>query len=67
MPFFIYLLSVFVVVFQSLEAQNVSPYLTEKNFHNNSNYSIEVDGIINSSLTKTNQKNVYQKRSNTYV
>ena len=61
MPFFIYLLSVFVVVLQSLEAQNVSPYLTEKNFHNNSNYSIEVDGIINSSLAKTNQKNIYQK------
>lgn len=61
MPFFIYLLSVFVFVFQSLEAQNVSPYLTEKNFHNNSNYSIEVDGIINSSIAKTNQKNIYQK------
>ena len=61
MPFFIYLLSVFAFVFQSLEAQNVSPYLTEKNFHNNNNYSIEVGGIINSSLAKTNQKNIYQK------
>jgi len=62
MPFFIYLLSVFIVTFQGLEAQNVSPYLTEKNFQNNSNYSIEVDGIINSSLAKSNQKNIYQKK-----
>jgi hypothetical protein len=61
MPFFIYLLSVFITVFQSLGAQNVSPYLTEKNFHKNNDYSIEFDGIINSSLAKTNQKNIYQK------
>ena len=50
MPFFIYLLSAFIFVFQSVKAQNVSPYLTEKNFHNNGNYSIEVNGIINSLL-----------------
>ena len=61
MPFFIYLLSVFIVTFQGLEAQNVSPYLTEKNFQNEENYSLKIDGIINSSLVKTNQKNIYEK------
>ena len=42
-------------------AQNISPYLTEKNFKDNKNYSIEIDGIINSSIAKSNQKNIYQK------
>ena len=62
MHFFIYLLSVFIVVFQDLEAQNVSPYLTEKNFHNNRDYSIEFNGIINSTLAKTNQKKYLSKK-----
>ena len=61
MPFFIYLLSVLMLVVEGSNAQNISPYLTEKNFQNNQNYSFEVDGIINSSLAKTNQKNIYEK------
>ena len=61
MPFFIYLLSVLMLVVEGVNAQNISPYLTEKNFQNNQNYSFEVDGIINSSLAKTNQKNIYEK------
>lgn len=50
-----------MLVFQGSNAQNISPYLSEKNFQNNKNYSIEINGIINSSLTKANQKNIYQK------
>ncbi len=50
-----------MLVFEGSNAQNISPYLTEKNFQNNQNYSFEIDGIINSSLAKTNQKNIYQK------
>jgi hypothetical protein len=61
MPFFIYLLSAFIFVFQASKAQSVSPYLTEKNFQNEENYSLKIDGIINSSLVKTNQKNIYEK------
>ena len=61
MPFFLYLLSAFIFVFQGAKAQNVSPYLTEKNFQNEKNYSVKIEGIINSSLAKTNQKNIYQK------
>ena len=58
MPFFIYLLAVLMLVFEGSNAQNISPYLTEKNFQNNQNYSFEIDGIINASLAKTNQKNI---------
>jgi hypothetical protein len=61
MPFFIYLLAVLMLVFEGSNAQNISPYLTEKNFQNNQNYSFEIDGIINASLAKTNQKNIYEK------
>jgi len=61
MPFFIFLLLTLTLVFQDLGAQNISPYLSEKNFQNNEKYSLEFDGIINSSLAKSNQKNIYQK------